>query len=77
DVDNAIKKIVERGRDFELGVERGYWNSLNEEYCDFFNNYTDTVVLKINIDNMDIRDNPEDRKLFFDTVKSKLKELNL
>ncbi|MBC2851942.1 deoxynucleoside kinase [Cetobacterium sp. 8H] len=76
-VDNAIKKIVERGRGFELGVERGYWNSLNEEYCDFFDNYTETVVLKINIDNMDIRDNPEDRKIFFDIVKSKLKELDL
>ncbi|WP_297596298.1 deoxynucleoside kinase [uncultured Cetobacterium sp.] len=76
-VDNAIKKIVERGRNFELGVERDYWNSLNEQYSDFFNNYNETVVLKINIDNMDIRDNLEDRNVFFDMVKSKLRELGV
>lgn len=76
-VDNAVKKIRERGRDFELGVEKEYWTSLNEEYSNFFNEYKGTVVLKINIDNMDIRDNEEDRKLFFDIVKSKLKELSL
>lgn len=76
-VDNAIKKIRERGRDFELGVEKEYWTSLNEEYSNFFDEYNGTVILKINIDNMDIRDNEEDRKLFFDIVKSKLKELSL
>ncbi|MGL5054052.1 MAG: deoxynucleoside kinase [Cetobacterium sp.] len=73
-VDNAIKKIEERGRDFEIGVEREYWNSLNDEYSNFFNTYSDSVVLKINIDNMDIRDNAEDRKLFFEIIKSKLKK---
>ena len=76
-VDNAMRKIKERGRDFELGVEKEYWNSLNEEYSNFFNEYSDSVVLKINIDNMDIRDNKEDRDLFFDIVKSKLKQLGL
>ncbi|MGL4997926.1 MAG: deoxynucleoside kinase [Cetobacterium sp.] len=73
-VDNAIKKIEERGRDFEIGVEREYWNSLNDEYSNFFNTYSDSVILKINIDNMDIRDNAEDRKLFFEIIKSKLKK---
>ncbi|MGL6023437.1 MAG: deoxynucleoside kinase, partial [Cetobacterium sp.] len=74
-VDNAIKKIEERGRDFEMGVERGYWDSLNDEYSNFFSTYSDSVVLKINIDNMDIRDNENDRALFFEKVKSKLKEI--
>lgn len=76
-VDNAIKKIKERGRDFEMGVEKEYWNSLNEEYSNFFDSYSDSIVLKINIDNMDIRDNEKDRKLFFDIVKTKLRELSL
>ncbi|MGL6065457.1 MAG: deoxynucleoside kinase [Cetobacterium sp.] len=74
-VDNAIKKIEERGRDFEMGVERGYWDSLNDEYSNFFSAYSNSVVLKINIDNMDIRDNENDRALFFEKVKSKLKEI--
>ena len=76
-VENAMRKIKERGREFELGVEKEYWNSLNEEYSSFFYNYTDSIILKINIDNMDIRDNEEDRKEFFNLVKSKLKQLGL
>lgn len=43
----------------------------------FFDNYRDSIILKINIDNMDIRDNEEDRKEFFNLVKSKLKQLGL
>lgn len=74
-LDNAIKKIKERGRDFEIDVDREYWNSLNKEYSTFFSNYTDSRVLKINIDNMDIRDNLEDRKKFFNIVKNELKKI--
>ncbi len=76
-VENAMRKIKERGREFELGVEKEYWSSLNEEYSSFFDNYRDSIILKINIDNMDIRDNKEDRKEFFNLVKSKLKQLGL
>lgn len=76
-VENAMRKIKERGREFELGVEKEYWSSLNEEYSSFFDNYRDSIILKINIDNMDIRDNEEDRKEFFNLVKSKLKQLGL
>ncbi|MGL4425801.1 MAG: deoxynucleoside kinase, partial [Cetobacterium sp.] len=75
-VENAIKKINERGRDFEMGVEREYWNSLNLEYSNFFKTHCNSVLLKINIDNMDIRDNEKDRTLFFEMVKSKLKEIS-
>lgn len=35
-VENAMRKIKERGREFELGVEKEYWSSLNEEYSSFF-----------------------------------------
>lgn len=76
-VENAMRKIKERGREFELGVEKEYWSSLNEEYSSFFDNYRDSIILKIKIDNMDIRDNEEDRKEFFNLVKSKLKQLGL
>ncbi|MGL4989239.1 MAG: deoxynucleoside kinase [Cetobacterium sp.] len=76
-VENAIKKINERGRDFEMGVEREYWNSLNLEYSNFFTNNCNSVLLKINIDNMDIRDNEDDRTIFFEMVKTKLREISL
>ena len=76
-VDNAIKKIKNRGRDFELKVEKDYWKALNDEYSNFFDKYNESIVLKINIDNMDIRDNEKDRDEFFNIIKIKLKELNL
>ncbi|WP_297406702.1 deoxynucleoside kinase [uncultured Cetobacterium sp.] len=75
-VENAIKKIISRGRSFELDVNKEYWNSLNEEYSLFFSKYNNSNVLTINIDNLDIRDNEKDRTFFFQIVKSKLKEIN-
>lgn len=75
-VENAIKKINERGREYELNVEREYWNSLNEEYTEFFNSYNSSPIVRIDINDLDIRDNEEDRKKFFEIVKEKLKEIN-
>lgn len=75
-VENAIKKINERGREYELNVEREYWDSLNEEYTEFFNSYNSSPIVRIDINDLDIRDNEEDRKKFFEIVKEKLKEIN-
>lgn len=75
-VENAIKKINERGREYELNVEREYWDSLNEEYTEFFNSYNSSPIIRIDINNLDIRDNEADRKKFFEVVKEKLKEIN-
>ncbi|MEG0584587.1 MAG: deoxynucleoside kinase [Cetobacterium sp.] len=72
---NAIKKIQERGRDYEQIVDRNYWESLNKNYTDYFRNYNLSDVLIINVDNLDIRDNEEHREYFFNLVKTKLSEI--
>lgn len=74
-VDNAIEKIKQRGRDYEQIVDREYWESLNRNYKDYFSSYNLSDILVVNVDNLDIRDNPEDRKYFFDLVKNKLAEI--
>lgn len=74
-VDNAIEKIKQRGRDYEQIVDREYWESLNRNYKDYFSSYDLSDILVVNVDNLDIRDNPEDRKYFFDLVKNKLAEI--
>lgn len=74
-VDNAIKKIKERGREFELSVEREYWEKLNKEYSEYFNSYDDSEILRIDINELDIRDNKEDRENFFRKVKEKLADI--
>ena len=39
-VDEAMRRIHKRGRDYELIVEREYWERLNQEYEDYFGQYT-------------------------------------
>lgn len=71
-VDNAIEKIKRRGREYEQIVEREYWENLNKNYTEYFNNFNLAETLVINVDNLDIKDNPEHRKFFIKSVKEKL-----
>lgn len=75
-VEGAINKICKRGRDYEKIVPRSYWESLNHNYESYFNSYNLSDILRINVDNVDIKENPDDRKWFIDTVKAKLAEIN-
>lgn len=75
-VEKAIEKIKRRGRDYEQAVERGYWESLNTNYTEYFDNYNLSDILVINVDELDIKDNPEDRKWFLDTVRERLAQLS-
>lgn len=77
DVDNAITKIKRRGRDYEQIVERDYWQNLNKNYTEYFNNYDLSETLIINVNDLDIKDNPKDQAWFIETVKNKLAEIKL
>lgn len=74
-VDEAMRRIHKRGRDYELIVEREYWEKLNKEYQDYFDNYELSPLLKINVDNLDFENNPEDRVYVLDQIHAALKEL--
>ncbi len=74
-VDEAIKRIKKRGRDYEQIVERAYWEKLNEEYTTYFDNYSLSPILKINVDNIDFENNAEDRVYVMNLIDEKLKEL--
>ena len=75
-VEGAIDKICKRGRDYEKIVPRSYWVSLNQNYKSYFDSYNLSNILRINVDNVDIKEDPKDRKWFVDTVKSKLEEID-
>ncbi|MGL4533942.1 MAG: deoxynucleoside kinase [Fusobacteriaceae bacterium] len=75
-VENAIDKIKRRGRDYEQIVPREYWQSLNKNYSSYFKSYNLSDILVVNVDNLDIRDNLEDREYFFNLVKEKLAEID-
>lgn len=76
-VDCAIKKIANRGRDYEQIVEREYWEKLNKEYEDYFSQYDLSPLLVIDIEHLDFANNLEDRKIVVNMIKDKLNDLNL
>lgn len=75
-VDEAMRRIHKRGRDYELIVEREYWERLNQEYEDYFGQYTLSPLLRINVDNLDFENNPEDRAYVLNLINEKLKEID-
>ncbi len=74
-VDEAIRRIHKRGRDYELIVEREYWERLNQEYQDYFSDYKLSPILKINVDNLDFENNLEDRQFVIQQIEEKLREI--
>lgn len=75
-VDNAIEKIKKRGRDYEQIVEKKYWESLNKNYTEYFNNYNLSEILVINVNELDIKENPNHQKWFIEQVRLKLETIN-
>lgn len=74
-VDEAMHRIHKRGRDYELVVEREYWEKLNKEYDDYFSDYNLSPLLKINVSDKDFENNPEDREFVLNKIEEALKEL--
>lgn len=73
-VDEAIKKINKRGRDYEKVVEKDYWLKLNQQYTEYFKNYDMSPILKINVDSLDFENNPKDREYVLNLIREALKE---
>ena len=74
-VDEAMRRIQKRGRDYELIVERDYWQKLNDEYETYFSDYSLSPILRINVDNLDFENVEADRKYVMDLINAKLSEL--
>ncbi|MDU4652257.1 deoxynucleoside kinase [Sneathia sanguinegens] len=71
-VDNAIKKIKKRGRDYEQIVPREYWENLDKNYREYFESYNLSDLLKINVDEIDFVENEKDREYIFNLIDEKL-----
>ncbi|MDF2556521.1 MAG: deoxyguanosine kinase [Bacillales bacterium] len=74
-VDTAIKRIETRGIDYELITERAYWETLNKNYRDFFDNFNYCDLLRINVDQLNFVDNEKDRQYLLKLVDDKLAEI--
>lgn len=74
-VDEAMRRIHKRGRDYELIVERAYWEKLNAEYETYFGEYDLSPILRINVDQLDFENNQEDRIYVMGLIDEALKQL--
>jgi len=74
-VEEAMKRINKRGREYERIVERDYWEQLNSNYRDYFEQYNISPIIKINVDNMDFESNMEDRAYLLNQINEKLQEI--
>lgn len=75
-VDNAINRIHKRGRDFELITEKSYWEKLNKNYTSFFNDYSHSKILKINVNNLDFENNDDDRAYVISLIDDALSTIS-
>lgn len=76
-VDEAMNRIKNRGRDYEQVVEREYWEKLNTEYTLYFDEYTLSPILKINVTNLDFENNDEDRRYVLELINKTLEKQSL
>ena len=56
----VIRRIKMRGRNDELNVPDSYWRDLLETYTMYYDNYKLSPLLKINVNDLDFVNNPQD-----------------
>ncbi len=73
--ETAIQRIEKRGREYELIVEREYWERLNKEYESYFSEYNLSPLLVIDAAKYDITSNPKDKKEVLEMIRNKIAEI--
>ncbi len=72
--DLAIERIKKRAREYELIVEREYWERLNMEYEEYFKGYDLSPLLIINADKHDWVNDEESEKFIVDYIERLLRK---
>lgn len=67
-----VAHIQYRGRDYEGNMSLDYLKRLNEKYENWISNYTEGKLLIIDVDNLDLRSNPEDLGYVYERVSGQL-----
>jgi len=70
--ENVIDRIKRRGRKYELEQSINYWYDLNSNYEVFFNEYTWSKLLVIDVDEIDFVNNKEDKKYIVNLIEENL-----
>ena len=70
--ENVIQRIQKRGRPYELHQSKKYWYDLNRNYEIFFNEYTWSKTLIIDVDNIDFVNDSTDRWNIMEKIQNNL-----
>lgn len=71
-IPTLVSHIHERGRDYEGSMSLDYLRNLNDRYENWIKNYEDGNKLIVNIDDLDLKNKPEDFSKVLNLIDSKL-----
>ena len=71
-IDTILDRIKHRSRDMEKNVDIEYWTNLHNRYENWIAEYDLSPVLYVNIDEVDLINNPEHLDMLCEKIKSTL-----
>ena len=71
-IQTLVGQIHARGRDYENTISIDYLSRLNERYEAWITTYTKGKLLIVDVDNLDIVDNPEDLGIIIDKIDAQI-----
>lgn len=72
DIDTLMKRISKRGREYEEEMKREYITELAHLYEDFFSNYKEAPIYRLDTTNIDIVNNPNDQREVLQLIEEAL-----
>lgn len=65
----VLERVAARGREMEKQTPIDYWRELHNRYVDWIDNFTECPVLKININEYDLINNPDSISVVTDKIE--------
>lgn len=76
-IDDIIGRIKERGRPMEQQTPIDYWNEMHQRYEDWINSFSACPVLRININEYDIKDDDSSIEPVIERISNHIKQTQL
>ncbi len=73
DIEQILQRINERGRQMEIDTDETYWRNLYDRYLNWIDTYTESPLLRVNINDYDVEDE-KSIDLIIDKIDSILDE---
>ncbi|MCX6252473.1 MAG: deoxynucleoside kinase [Bacteroidetes bacterium] len=71
-VPTLVNQIQKRGREYESAIRLDYLKGLNDRYEDWINEYKLSKLLIVDVDNLNIEENPEDLGKVIERINAQL-----